>query len=345
MTISRRSFLASAAVLACGRTALAGTAPARMGIGISSYVIRGRVERDKGFSDPLRFAAFCRERGAGGVQVPIGVRDADYARKLRAYFEEQGMFLEGSTRTPRDKADVERFESEVRTARAAGATVMRTVMLSGRRYETFRAAREYQDFKKRSLASLELAEPVLARHRMRLAVENHKDYRMAEQVELMSLVSSEHVGICVDTGNNIALLEDALQVVKLLAPWAMSCHLKDMAVEEYPDGFLLSEVPLGEGALDLKQIVETLRKTRPEVRFNLEMLTRDPLQIPCLTEPYWATFPEVPGIDLARTLAWVRKHAGKKLPRIGELDQARQLEAEESHVRRSIDHARKELGM
>jgi hypothetical protein len=44
---------------------------------------------------------------------------------------------------------------------------------------------------------------------------------------------------------------------------------KDMAVQEYEDGFLLSEVPLGDGILDLKQIAQMLRKTDPKMIFNL----------------------------------------------------------------------------
>src|SRR5206468_9723652 len=101
-------------------------------------------------------------------------------------------------------------------------------------------------------------EPVLARHKVTLAVENHKDFRADELAGLMQGLSSERVGVCVDTGNNIALLEDPSETARVLAPWAASCHLKDMAVEETADGFLLSEVPLGEGFLDLRGIVAVL---------------------------------------------------------------------------------------
>jgi len=62
-----------------------------------------------------------------------------------------------------------------------------------------------------------------------------------------------------------------------------------MAVQEYEEGFLLSEVPLGEGFLDLKKMVAILQKANPTIQFNLEMITRDTLKIPCLTPKYWAT--------------------------------------------------------
>jgi sugar phosphate isomerase/epimerase len=120
----------------------------------------------------MNFLEFCHARGAGAIQTPLGIRDAAYAAKLRARAEEFGMFVEGSSSTPRDEADVERFESEVLTAKRSGATVIRTVMLSGRRYETFKTLAEYREFKAQSWKRLQLAEPVLAKHGMRLAVEN-----------------------------------------------------------------------------------------------------------------------------------------------------------------------------
>ena len=56
------------------------------------------------------------------------------------------------------------------------------------------------------------------------------------------------------------------------------------------DGFLLSEVPLGAGMLDLARIVTALRQANPRINLNLEMVTRDPLRIPCLKDGYYATF-------------------------------------------------------
>jgi sugar phosphate isomerase/epimerase len=337
--MNRRTFLASALA-----TAAASARPAAprtdLGVLLYSFGIRSRAE--KTLADPLTFLAFCHERGAAGVQMALGRRDEKDAAKVRRRGDELGMYVEGTIRAPAGKEDVERFDAEIRAAKACGADVLRTVMLGGRRYETFSRAEEYERFAKNALASLQLAEPVVRRHRVKLAVENHKDYRVEELLEALRTVGSEHVGVCVDTGNNMALLEEPAHVVEALAKHAFSVHLKDMGVEEYADGFLLSEVPLGEGILDLKGMIAALRKANPKVRLNLEMITRDPLKIPCLTEKYWATLGKVPGRDLGRMLALVRRHA-KKLPRITALPGAKQTEAEEENVRRSFDHARKEL--
>jgi hypothetical protein len=117
-----------------------------------------------------------------------------------------------------------------------------------------------------------------------------------------------------------------------------------MGVEEYPQGFLLAEVPLGSGILDLPRVVRVVRAARADIRLNLEMITRDPLKVPCLTEGYWATFPELNGRHLARTLSLVRNHPpSHPLPRISPLPRADQLRAEDENIRRCLEFAHERL--
>ena len=178
---------------------------------------------------------------------------------------------------------------------------------------------------------------------MQLAVENHKDWRIDEFSDLLRALSSRHVGVCLDTGNSIALLEDPQVVVEAYAPFALTTHFKDMAVAECDDGFLLSEVPFGTGFLDLAKMAATLRKRRPDIRFNVEMITRDPLPVPCLTRKYWASMEIVPGRDLADALARVRKHAWKKpLPSVRGMNAEQQLRVEGDNVRACLAYGRKE---
>jgi sugar phosphate isomerase/epimerase len=326
--------------LAC-LSALDGRAgePERSSLGIVSYSYSLRR-----FTDPLAFLDYCHTLGAGGVQIAIGVRTQDYANAFRRQLESNRMSLEGSIRLPKDRPDVERFESEVRTAKECGATVLRTAMLNGRRYEVFQSAEDFRRHAERSWQSLVLAKPVIERHGVRLAIENHKDWRTDELVDILRRAGSPHIGVCVDTGNSIALLEDPMEVVEAYAPWALSTHLKDMGVEEYADGFLLAEVPLGTGFLDLPKIIEILRRARPEIHFNLEMITRDPLKIPCLTKKYWATFASLSGQYLAEALRLVRMHATKKpLPRVSGLSREERLQKENENVRRSLSYAREKL--
>ena len=76
------------------------------------------------------------------------------------------------------------------------------------------------------------------------------------------------------------------------------------------------------------------------------MITRDPLKVPCLTDRYWATFPDLPGRHLARMLTLVRDHPpSHPLPHIRQLPHEGQLRAEAENVRRCLAFARDRLGL
>jgi 3-oxoisoapionate decarboxylase len=324
--------------------------PKRMGIGMHSYGFHWRAAKENPasakFGDAFAFLKYAHQIGAGGVQVAIGAKDSAYARGIKSFVEEREMYFEAQFALPKDDAELSRFETDVRLAREAGATVFRTACLSGRRYETFKSAEEFRDFRERSWKSLVLAEPILKKHRLHVAVENHKDWLVPELLEILRRLSSSWVGVCIDTGNSLALLEDATEVVEALAPFVWSTHIKDMGVQESADGFLLSEVALGDGFLALNRMVETLRKANAAVQFNLEMITRDPLRILCLTGNYWATMEETPASRLARTLATVKQNnSSKALPKTTGLTLDEQLAFEDKNVRQCLVYGREKLGL
>jgi sugar phosphate isomerase/epimerase len=322
----------------------------RLGIADFSFNIRLRAERTgkmKGnLGDPLNFLDHCHKIGAGGAQMNIGVRDEDYTRRLRSKAESYNMFVEGSASLPKDRSGVERFEAAVRTAKKAGTKVIR-IAIGGRRYEQFSKAEQFRTFMERTIKSLQLAEPVATRQRMRLAIENHKDWRIDQMLEILKKIDSEYLGVCVDTGNSVALLEDPMEVVEAYAPYSLAAHLKDMAVAEYEDGFLLADVPLGQGLLDLPRIVAILRKSNPEIQFSLEMATRDSLKVPCLTDKYWATFTDVTGSDLARALRYVRANASPKqiLPKVNHLPMDELVRIEEANIKQCLAFAKENLDL
>ncbi len=141
------------------------------------------------------------------------------------------------------------------------------------------------------------------------------------------------------------MLDDQIETIERLAPFAFTVHLKDQAVREYEDGFLLGDIPLGAGCFDLKRMVEILKAAKPEIRFALELITRDPLKVPCLTEAYWTTMPSVPGRDLVRTLRFVRAHRAENLLQVTSLPLEKQVELEDANVAESLAYARTTLGL
>ncbi len=352
-TVSRRRFVknTSLALAAATLAPLGAFSPApvrRMGLAISSYALRWGSKTESrqypGFTHALEVLEHCHSLGAGGIQIGLRNWTADFAGKVRDRREQLDMYLEGQIQLPKSETDIARFETEIRHAREAGASLVRTACLSGRRYETFETLRAWQDFQAASMQSLEWAEPACRKNKVLLAVENHKDWRIQEMLDLLKRFDSEWIGVTLDLGNNISLLEDPMEVVQRLAPYALTTHFKDMAVAEYEDGFLLSEVPLGQGFLDLAAMKALCEQHRPGMTHNLEMITRDPLRVPCLRERYWETLAEVRASELAHTLMTVKKQQkSATLPGITGLDPEQRLAFEEENIRASFAYAR-ELG-
>ena len=329
----RRTFLASAAAAS---TAVAAPPRCRMGIAATCYLT---VWRPK---DSFQFLEHCDALGAGGVQTPLTSFDPEYLKKFRARAGQSGMYVE--VMAPLPKGDLAVFERTIQAAKAVGADRVRAGALAGRRYETFSTLDEWKSFVAESKAAIERAVPVLERNKVRMALENHKDWTVEEHVALLKSYNSEYLGALIDTGNNISLLDDPMQVIRELAPFAVATHVKDMGVNEYPEGFLLSEMPLGDGMLDMQAVIDIIRKARPDVRMTLETITRDPLKIPVLTEKYWATFPDRKATRLAATMAMVRKKK-MELPGLAGLGREMQLRLEDDNVKRSLHYGRTRLGL
>jgi 3-oxoisoapionate decarboxylase len=195
---------------------------------------------------------------------------------------------------------------------------------------------------------VQLGEPILRKYKMPLAIENHKGWRSQELAEWVKATGSEYVGVCLDLVNNVSLIETPMQTIGTLAPYTIFVSFKDVGVDFYEDGLLLSEVPFGEGHLDLLGIVAAMQKHRnPKMLFQLEMITRDPLKVPIFTEQYWKVYDErspVPSRDLAMLLDWVRKHPPRKpLPRTSGLTAEQRLALEDECNQKCIDYARAHL--
>jgi sugar phosphate isomerase/epimerase len=307
-----------------------------------------------GFGHRARAGGFdilehCHSLGLGAVRMTLPSPDLDTARQLRRKLEGYGMRVIVSLAPPKEPGAIAAYEAMVRAVSELGA-VTTQASFTARRYEEFDTFEAFKASFERHQRSVELAEPILRKHKVRLAIENHKGWRAAEHAAWIRRVGSEWVGACYDFGNNISLCEDPAETLRILAPLTIYVSFKDMAVEPYEDGFLLSEMALGEGMLDIPGMVKVLQQKDANMIFALEMITRDPLRIPVFTKKYWATFDDsyspLPGRDLARILELVRKNPPKTpLTRTSGLSPVAALKLEDDLINRSIAYARTHLAL
>lgn len=336
----RQASLASLAIPLAAEPLLGGKASqrgsGRLGIATTSYMTVWRPH------DTMEFLGHCHDLGADGIQSAINGDPA----KLRSQAEKWGMYVEAMVPMPKG-SDTSEFEQAVKTAQEAGAVALRAACLGTRRYETFKTLDAWKEHVAESYKSIEAARPVLDRYKIPLGLENHKDWTTEELVGLMKKYSNEYFGVCLDFGNNLALLDpDPMGTIEQLAPYTVCTHLKDMSVESAEHGFLLSEVVLGTGYLDLPRALSLIGRARPNVKLSLKMITRDPLNVPCLDDPYWVTFPDRSGLYLARTLRFVNQHQpfGQSAP-FTQTPVQQRAKVEDDNVIACLKYARASLGL
>ena len=355
MNITRRDFVTSAAAAALGSAAVQAQPGKRGALGIATTSIgirrsqlRKRAPDKQPVMDAEAFLDLCHEFATDGAQLDYNMftsHDAAYLRRIREGVERRGMFVELIVNSSALE-DPELLGKVGRLAEAVGVTRLRVACLSGRRYEDYGEKKSWDAFAARWRAALPKAEPVMRRHKLALGVENHKDWLTDELVDILRGIGSPHVGACVDFGNNLAFLEDALETVEKLAPYAVTTHVKDHVMAPAPAGFALGDVALGEGVLPLDRMVAVLRKHRPDVALVLEVMTRDALSVPYREDRYWATRDRRDAAAVERfERAYLKAPPAAPMAHISALGDEAALNTENENLRKSVAYARKNLGV
>jgi hypothetical protein len=117
---------------------------------------------------------------------------------------------------------------------------------------------------------------------------------------------SDYVGACLDTGNPAYAAEDPILTAEVLAPYALTSHVRDTRVWAVPDGAMAQWVPLGRGNVELKRIVSIWHERMPDVAFDLEIITGSrPKHLPYLdpSSDFWSLYPKMLARDFSRFVA------------------------------------------
>ncbi|MEZ5354018.1 MAG: TIM barrel protein [Bryobacteraceae bacterium] len=349
---TRRDLIRAAAALVPA-AALAPTAAAApkvlKNMGSAGPGLTARIRATQAAGKKWDIVEYCHEKGLGGAHTSLrGEVDPGEMKALRDQVNKYDMRLTVGLRTARADSELGAYEAAVKAcSEMDGRVVCVHDPFSGRRYEQFKSAAEFHTFDTACKAAVRRVEPILRKYKMPLAIENHKGWRSQELVDWVKSTGSEYVGVCMDMVNNVSLIETPMQTIETLAPYTIFVSFKDIGVDFYDQGLLLSEVPLGEGHMDLPSFVAMMQKRNPKMLFQLEMLTRDPLKVPIFTEQYWKIYDDkspVPPRDLAMLIEWVRSHPPRSpLPRTSGLTPEQVLALEDDLNDRSIAYARAHL--
>lgn len=137
---------------------------------------------------------------------------------------------------------------------------------------------------------------------VKIALENHAgDMTARETLAIIEQSGKDFVASCLDTGNPMWVMENPLTTMEVLGPYVVTTHVRDCAVFETPTGAAAQWVALGDGVVDLPQVVALHRQLCPQASMQLEIITgRPPRLLPYLQPDFWRNFAHLPAADFAR---------------------------------------------
>lgn len=176
----------------------------------------------------------------------------------------------GSGANPENAADL---IAHLDIARRAGAKVMR-ICAGGRRTRPA----SWPEHKAALIPILQRLLPYAEGQGVVMAVENHIDLLADEMVELMKTIDSPWLRVCLDTANNLRMLEEPLVVAEKLAPFVAATDIKDVtSTRGNPRDFAnWPSVPLGNGLINISEALNLLRKANYQGLLALEIDYLDP---------------------------------------------------------------------
>ena len=186
-----------------------------------------------------------------------------------------------------------------------------------------------------------------------IAIENHGDLQAWEMLQVIDAAGKDLVGVCLDSGNAVSVMEDPILTLETLAPHVLTTHIRDSAVFEHPDGIGMQWVALGEGVVDFPRFFARFRELCPQAPVHLEILTGSPARVHAYLKPeFWQAYPRARAAEFARFVAMAKRgrpFMGSMLMagREGRSPayEAALIEQQRLDLQRSLSYAKNSLGL
>ncbi|MGC8667498.1 MAG: sugar phosphate isomerase/epimerase family protein [Chthonomonadales bacterium] len=141
-----------------------------------------------------------------------------------------------------------------------------------------------------------------------IAVENHQDATSYDLVHLCEEAGADVVGVCLDTGNSLAVCEDPVEAARRVAPYVRHVHLKDYRMYFAADGFRLTRCVAGDGVVDFPRILQVLADVPHSLLPGIEVGAQASRHVTLLQDDWWMPYGARPLGDLLAVLRILWAH-------------------------------------
>ena len=148
---------------------------------------------------------------------------------------------------------------------------------------------------------------------IKLAVENHGGDLQAREMKMMiEAVGPDVMGVCLDSGNPVWMLEDPHMTLEMLIPYAATCHVRDSAVWKVPEGIAVRWVNMGDGNVDIDGWIRKFIQAKPGMPIIFENLVSANPRVHAIYNPqFWDNWRKMPASEFSRFLAIADKGTPK----------------------------------
>ena len=148
---------------------------------------------------------------------------------------------------------------------------------------------------------------------IKLAVENHGgDLQAREMKAMIEAVGPDVMGVCLDSGNPVWMLEDPHMTLEMLIPYAETSHVRDSAVWKTPEGIAVRWVNMGEGNVDIDGWIRKFVQAKPGMPIIFENLVSGNPRVHRIYDTrFWDNWRKMPAWEFARFLALADKGTPK----------------------------------
>ena len=135
---------------------------------------------------------------------------------------------------------------------------------------------------------------------IKLAVENHGGDLQAREMKMMiEAVGTDVMGVCLDSGNPVWMLEDPHMTLEMLIPYAETCHVRDSAVWKVPEGIAVRWVNMGDGNVDIDGWIRKFIQAKPGMPIIFENLVSANPRIHAIYDPkFWDNWRQHAGVGV-----------------------------------------------
>lgn len=185
---------------------------------------------------------------------------------------------------------------------------------------------------------------------VKIAIENHAgDLQARELKALIEEAGQDYVGATLDSGNATWTLEDPLENLRILGPYAATTGMRDSAVWRSPRGAFVEWTNIGDGHVDWSAYLDQFEQLCPRTPFVLETISMiGPREFPDWEPSFWEAYPEARAREFARFAAMAER-GEKFVPPAGRPRGAKSQDLAKAQqkfdLEASIRHCQTKLGL